>query len=46
MKWHECESCLSEFRVVSDTDDPIQYCPFCGSEIDHKEEQEIEEDLI
>ena len=45
MTWHGCESCLAEFRVVSDFDDPIQYCPYCGGQLDYKEEQEAEEDL-
>jgi hypothetical protein len=45
--WVECESCLTEFRVVSDSDEVIAFCPFCGSEIecqDDDEEEEFEED--
>jgi len=34
MKWHECDSCSAEFRVVSDTDELGAFCPFCGSDID------------
>ena len=30
MKWHECSSCDTEFRVVSDLTLPIEFCPFCG----------------
>ena len=30
MKWHECSSCDTEFRVVSDSTLPIEFCPFCG----------------
>jgi len=44
MKWYECGSCLSEFRVVSDIDDPIEYCPFCGSIVEDKEEDEKDEE--
>ena len=43
MKWYDCGSCLSEFRVVSESDEPIEYCPFCGSVIEDKEEDEDEE---
>jgi DNA-directed RNA polymerase subunit RPC12/RpoP len=42
MKWYECGSCLSEFRVVSDIDDPIAYCPFCGSEIEDTQDDDEE----
>jgi rRNA maturation endonuclease Nob1 len=42
MKWYECGSCLSEFRVVADIDEPIEYCPFCGSEIEDTQDDEDE----
>lgn len=38
--WHYCESCESEFKVVSDNLDDILYCPFCSEEI----ETEADED--
>jgi len=44
MKWYECGGCLSEFRVVSDSDEPIEYCPFCGSVIEDKEEEDPDEE--
>ncbi len=39
MKWHECSSCLTEFRVVSDRPRTgyIEYCPFCGADIEDTE---------
>lgn len=44
--WVECQSCMVEFKVVSDTDEPLAYCPYCGSDIEHDEiEEEFEEDL-
>lgn len=43
MKWYECESCWAEFRVVSDDSNQIQFCPFCGADIEDKEE-ELDED--
>ena len=30
MIWQECSSCDAEFRVVSDSTLPIEFCPFCG----------------
>lgn len=46
MKWFECTGCQAEFRVVSDTDAPIDYCPYCGDIIssDDDEEDEPEEE--
>jgi hypothetical protein len=45
MKWHECGSCMAEFRVVSDTDEPIQFCPYCGCEVvDNKDDDEDEDE--
>lgn len=46
MKWHNCKSCETEFRVVSDSDEHIDFCPFCGSTIEQdEEEEEIEDDF-
>lgn len=44
MKWYECESCLSEFRVVSDTSDDVEYCPFCGADIVDEEDYDDEDE--
>lgn len=44
MKWYECGSCLSEFRVVSDSDEPIAYCPFCGSDVEGEDDEDEEGD--
>lgn len=43
MKFIECSGCWAEFRVVSDTDEPVSYCPYCGAEIEH-EDEELDED--
>ena len=40
MKWTECHSCGSEYRVVSDSDALIEFCPYCGDSIEHEEEIE------
>lgn len=45
--WHYCESCDSEFKVVSDTVDQeevIAFCPYCGTEMEEQEDED-EEDL-
>jgi rRNA maturation endonuclease Nob1 len=44
--WMECESCGTEFRVISDTDETVSFCPYCGSEVepDEEDEEEFEED--
>lgn len=46
MDFIECASCLAEFRVISDTDEPVQYCPYCGStvELDSEEDEDGDED--
>lgn len=44
MKWYTCSSCDAEFRVVSDSDNLIEYCPFCGTEIEQEEDDEEYED--
>ena len=44
--WIECGSCWAEFKVVSDTDEPLQYCPYCGEQLEltDEDEEEFEED--
>ncbi len=43
--WVECESCWAEFRVVSDTDELVAFCPYCGSQVDvEDEDDDFEED--
>lgn len=41
MDWTTCPSCEEEFKVVTDSLDRIQYCPFCAEDID----QPIDEDF-
>jgi rRNA maturation endonuclease Nob1 len=41
--WIECQSCLTEFRVVADTDESIMFCPYCGGEIEHKDDEDEED---
>ena len=38
-----CDSCEVEFRVISDTFYPIEFCPFCASELPSDEDDDEEE---
>lgn len=40
MHWVECQSCWAEFRVVSDVDESINYCPYCGADVEATEDEE------
>ena len=44
MKWIECQSCLTEFRVVSDTDEIVTFCPYCGDSLDVESDEDDDED--
>lgn len=43
MKWHNCSGCGAEFRVVSDTDEPVAYCPYCGDTVEDEDEEDEDE---
>lgn len=34
MDWVNCETCEEEFKVISSTETVIQFCPYCGSDVD------------
>jgi rRNA maturation endonuclease Nob1 len=39
--WHYCENCDTEFKVISDDLDKVEFCPSCGEEIvDESEDDE------
>ena len=42
MKWIECGSCWAEFRVVSDTDESVAFCPYCGDSLDIADDDDEE----
>ena len=33
MDWVTCGSCEAEFKVLSDSDETVSYCPYCAEEI-------------
>lgn len=39
-EWHYCENCDSEFKVITDELDPVQFCPLCGEEIQQEEDED------
>lgn len=41
MTWYECTVCEEEFRVISESTVGINWCPFCGSEIEHEEDDDF-----
>ena len=40
MNWIECDSCGEEFKVVTDSFERVEFCPFCGSQLEIEEEDE------
>jgi hypothetical protein len=44
MKWMECNSCGEEFRVITDSEVTVEYCPFCGDDIVQEDDEDLEED--
>ena len=43
MDWIECQSCWAEFKLISDVDSPISYCPYCGEPVEITDEDEDDE---
>ena len=40
-----CEECGAEFTILSELEDPVQFCPFCGSELEYDEDDEYQQEL-
>lgn len=36
--WLSCEACESEFKIFSDSDEDISFCPYCGYELEQLNE--------
>ena len=41
--WLQCTACEEEFRVVTESNIDIKYCPFCGEDVDIFEQSEDDE---
>lgn len=42
MRWIECSSCWAEFRVISDFDGVVEYCPYCGAGVEDENEDDYD----
>lgn len=40
--WVECGGCQTEFKVISDIDDIVAFCPYCGADIELNDDDEDE----
>jgi rRNA maturation endonuclease Nob1 len=38
--WLSCEACESEFKIFSDSDEDVLFCPYCGYELENKLDEE------
>ena len=38
--WKTCTCCGEEFKVITDSLDPIAFCVFCGTELEEDEDEE------
>ena len=44
MNWITCPECDEEFRVITESLEPIVYCPLCGSDLPEEDlDEEYEE---
>lgn len=43
MKWITCSECEEDFRVVTDSLNPISFCPLCGEDIQEEEDEDEDE---
>lgn len=41
-----CVSCSSDYIIIHDKKDVIEYCPMCGSDIIEPEEDDFEENWL
>ena len=39
-----CEECETDTTVISESDRPVQFCPFCGEYIDEDDDGYDEDD--
>jgi len=44
MRWITCEECETEYKVMSDSLEHTNFCPFCGSTVDTSQYLESEHD--
>jgi hypothetical protein len=44
MKWITCPECEEEFRVITESLQPVTYCPLCGSDLPEEEDEEFDDE--
>ena len=44
MDWIECGDCGAEFKVISDFEESIEYCPYCGSIVEEPDDDRDEDE--
>jgi rRNA maturation endonuclease Nob1 len=44
MKWITCPECEEEFKVITDSMDPVTYCPLCGGDVEQELDDEFEDE--
>lgn len=43
--WITCPECEEEFRVITESLEPVTYCPLCGADIDEPLDEYVEDDF-
>lgn len=43
--WNECQSCDEEFQVIGGIGSKVEFCPFCGVEVQEDDSEDFDEDL-
>lgn len=38
--WVECHGCGTEFKVISDSDESVAFCPYCGNDVEFEEDED------
>lgn len=44
MNWITCHECEEEFRVITESMEPVTYCPLCGGDIEEELDDEFEDE--
>jgi uncharacterized paraquat-inducible protein A len=42
--WIQCPDCEEEFNVISSVSNRVEYCPYCGSDIEWEIDEDLDED--
>ena len=42
---HICEHCEAEFEIVHSGPEAVEFCPFCGEDLNYEDYGEVEDDI-